>query len=63
MCGEPRYIENIIEELDAPMEWFYDITTAQLYSIHNATGMPPENLNFEAVTTKGQKKIPSSIQI
>ncbi len=41
------------------MEWFYDSTTAQLYYIHNATGMPPENLNFEAVTTKGQKKIPS----
>ena len=35
------------------MEWFYDSTTAKLYYIHNATGMPPESLEFEAVTAKG----------
>ena len=58
MCGGPidRYIENVLEELDSPMEWFYDSGTAQLYYIHNATGMPPETLEFEAVTTKGQKE-------
>ena len=36
------------------MEWFYDSGTAQLYYVHNATGMPPDSLEFEAVTTKGQ---------
>ena len=37
------------------MEWFYDSGTAQLYYVHNATGMPPPDLEFEAVTTKGPK--------
>jgi hypothetical protein len=48
------YIENVIEELDAPTEWFYDTTTAKLYYIHNASVVEPPSasLEFEAVTTK-----------
>lgn len=47
-----RYIENVLEELDGPMEWFYDQRTAQLYFVHNATGAPPASLEFEVVMTK-----------
>ena len=36
------YIENVMEELDAPSEWFYNETTRQLFLFYNASaGTPP----------------------
>jgi len=47
------YIENVLEELDAPTEFFYDGVNAKLYYVHNSsTGPPPASLKFAAVTTK-----------
>jgi hypothetical protein len=38
----PFYIENVLEELDAPGEWFYNRTSRLLYLWWNATaGTPP----------------------
>ena len=31
MHPQHRYVENILEELDAPGEWFHDAKTATLY--------------------------------
>ncbi|XP_065179510.1 uncharacterized protein LOC135809986 [Sycon ciliatum] len=51
--GDPKhaemYIENVFEELDFPMEWFYDEHTQMLYYFHNGTGAPPADLVFEVV--------------
>ena len=38
--GMDYYIENIIEELDVPGEWFYDDTSKKLYLMPNST-VPP----------------------
>ena len=36
------YIENVMEELDAPGEWFFDKVTKKLYVYYNASaGTPP----------------------
>ena len=36
------YIENVMEELDAPSEWFFNETTKQLFLFYNASaGTPP----------------------
>ena len=34
------FIENVLDELDAPGEWFYDATAKKLYLWHNDTGVP-----------------------
>lgn len=34
------YVENVLEELDAPGEWFYDARTASLLLYWNGTGGP-----------------------
>jgi hypothetical protein len=34
------YVENVLEELDAPGEWFYDASTSILHVYWNATGSP-----------------------
>ena len=51
--GDPRhaemYIENVMEELDYPTEWFFDEKTQMLYYFHNGTDAPPEDLMFEVV--------------
>jgi hypothetical protein len=36
--GGDWFIENVMEELDSPGEYFYDEGTSQLYLFHNATG-------------------------
>jgi hypothetical protein len=35
------YVENAIEELDSPAEWFHDATTNELFVVWNSTGAPP----------------------
>lgn len=35
------FIENVLEELDAENEFFYDAPTQQLYLYYNGTGVPP----------------------
>jgi hypothetical protein len=36
------YIENVLEELDAPGEWYHDVAAQKLYVFYNATsGTPP----------------------
>lgn len=42
--GSPFYIENIIEELDAPFEWFHDPQTDTLYF------KPPAGANLKDVS-------------
>jgi hypothetical protein len=40
--GSEWYIENVLEELDAPREFFHDAATQKLYYFHNASsGTPP----------------------
>ena len=46
-AGEDTYIENVMEELDAPDEWFYDEVTNELYVYYNASvGTPPPSTGF-----------------
>ena len=33
--GGEWYIENVLEELDAPTEWFHDHTAGKLYYVSN----------------------------
>ena len=38
------YIENVLEELDAPGEWYHDVAAGKLYVFYNASaGTPPPN--------------------
>ena len=40
--GEDTYVENVLEELDAPSEFFFNETTQTLFLFFNATpGVPP----------------------
>ena len=43
-CLSPQefFIENVLDELDAPGEWFYDAAGKKLYLWHNATGAPAD---------------------
>lgn len=43
----PRYIENALELLDAPSEWFYDPAAGTLYFFNNGTGAPTADTLFE----------------
>ena len=47
-------MENILEELDAESEWFFNKTTKVLYYFHNATAgtPPPAETVFVATKTK-----------
>ena len=42
--GGDFFVENLMEELDHPGEFFFDHREKQLYLYYNGTGMPPENL-------------------
>ena len=35
-------MENVLEELDAPGEWYFDKDAMMLYYYHNGTGPPPK---------------------
>ena len=66
--GGNWYIENVIEELDAPNEYFYDKDRGQLYYFYNASNgvPPPSSIEFESVeeriliTVKGSQEKPVS---
>eukprot|EP01084_Bolivina_argentea_P021555 40055_1 len=46
--GEHFYIENVMEELDSPTEWFYNTTTRILYYYNNASqNINPNDILFE----------------
>jgi hypothetical protein len=45
--GEDSYIENVFEELDAPVEYYYDEVEQNLYFYHNASaGTTPPSDGF-----------------
>ncbi|MCX6326938.1 MAG: PDZ domain-containing protein [Bacteroidia bacterium] len=48
---DQRFVENVIEELDAPKEWFLDRKSSSLYFIPPA-GTDPRSMSFEVVTLK-----------
>jgi hypothetical protein len=41
------WIENVIEELDVPNEYFHDEVAQELHIIYNGTGAPPAELELE----------------
>jgi hypothetical protein len=50
-CSNEFYIENVLEELDGPREWFFDETTRTLYYYH--TGPEPiASISLEATRLK-----------
>jgi hypothetical protein len=51
--GAEFYVENVFEELDAPGEWFYNITTQTLYVNYNGTGAPPASTQVRLVFARG----------
>lgn len=52
--GAEFYIENVMEELDSPNEWFYDEQTKTLYFWYNDTAgtMPPQNTLYVVTQLK-----------
>merc|ERR1719399_1424791 len=44
--GGDFFIENVMEELDNPGEFFFDKHTSKLYLFHNGTGAPPADAKF-----------------
>ena len=50
--GSDWYIEGVLDELDAPGEWYYDATTKHLYYYHNATAGTPPPANLSVVATQ-----------
>ena len=52
--GDEFYIENVMEELDYPNEWYYDKESMKLYFFYNATSgtPPPKDTVFEVVRLK-----------
>ena len=61
--GAEIVIENVLEELDAPSEWFYDEDSTTLYYFHNATPgvQPPGNSVFVATQLKTLVSITGSM--
>merc|ERR1712217_171026 len=46
--GGDFFIENVMEELDNPGEFFFDKRTNKLYLFHNGTGAPPADTKVVA---------------
>lgn len=46
--GGDWFIENVMEELDNPGEFFFDESTSKLYLFHNGTGAPPASATVVA---------------
>jgi len=44
--GGDFFIENVLEELDYPNEFYYNKRTGDLYLFHNGTGPPPPDASF-----------------
>lgn len=45
--GGDFYIQNVMEELDYPSEYFFNATTKELFLWHNGTGAPLATTTFE----------------
>jgi hypothetical protein len=50
--GGDFFIENVMEELDNPGEFFHDEKTGTLYLFHNGTGAPPASTTIVVPQTK-----------
>ncbi len=52
--GDEFYIENVLEELDYPNEWYYDTETMKLFFYYNATSgtQPTDDTIIEVVQLK-----------
>lgn len=44
--GGDFFVENVMEELDYPSEFFYDKSTQNLFFYYNGTGAPPVDATF-----------------
>ena len=60
--GAEWFVENVMEELDAPNEYFFDPQTSELYLYYNGTGAPPSSVEVplltELVTVVGSQAKP-----
>jgi hypothetical protein len=45
--GQEFFIENVLDELDAPSEFFYNASSAQLWLWYNGTAQPPADGSIE----------------
>lgn len=52
--GSDWYIENVLQELDAPGEWFYDAGSKMIYYFNNASSGTPPAEDMEVVGTNLQ---------
>ena len=50
--GDEIYVENVMEELDFPGEYFFNDSTKMLYYYNNISGSDPSSLKFEATKLK-----------
>ena len=52
--GDEIVLENVMEELDSPNEWFYDEDSKTLYHFYNATSgtVPPSDVLYVATQLK-----------
>ena len=52
--GDEFFIENVMEELDYPNEWFYDTSNSMLYFFYNASSgtKPPTDITYVVPTIK-----------
>jgi hypothetical protein len=59
--GAEWFIENVIEELDAPNEFYYDKASKELYLFYNGTGTPPSSVEVpslaELIVMQGTKQM------
>jgi hypothetical protein len=46
-AGAEWFVENIKEELDHPMEFFFEPSSGKLYFVANSTTQAPSGLTFE----------------
>ena len=44
VSGAEWFVENVMEELDAPNEFFFDKASSSLYLYYNGTGAPPSSV-------------------
>ena len=63
--GAEWFVENVIEELDAPNEFYFDKTSKELYLYYNGTGTPPSTVEVpqlaELIVIQGTKQTTAAI--